>query len=412
MLFRIFCLSLLTAAAVAQEHGEADHHVVLRPAADLSLRDTVDSALVWQGERSVYAADRALAKSESTYARGLISESPALGMSYQSDKPLDRAGLRQSEVFVKLPLWAPGERGREKAWAQARSAAVDTAQAERRWRTAGEVRDTLWQIKLKQQALATQQRHEQVLQRISGQLQRRFAAGDAARYDTLLAEQELLNAREAIHSAEAELVDAGRQYFVRTGLEDIPAEFREALSERSEIDVSHPALAEANAQVEIARRAHETALKQRDAHPSLSFNVKREQGFSNEPIVDSVGATIEWPLGVGGRSPVRAASANLALTNAQLAQQRALRELQGALHEAHHRLEVLEKQIVDAERASKLGDEQLRMQMLAFDAGEISLQDLLLTERRQFTAASHLEQLRIERDYAIAQYNQAVGVLP
>ena len=393
-------------------HAESDHHVALVASARLSLGAAVASALVWQGGAAVYGADRAFARSASAYANGLVAEAPAVGMTYQSDKPVDRLGLRQSEVYLRLPLWVPGERGRQQAWAQTRAQAVDTAQAERRWRAAGDVRDALWQIALKRQALAVQREHVKVFERILAQLQRRLAAGDVARYDTLLAEQELLTTREAIRVAEADLVDAGRQYYVRTGLREIPADYRETRSTRTAIELSHPALAAANVQVELARREHAVALRQSDTRPSLTFNVKRERGFANEPIVDSVGVGVEVPLGSGGRNRTRIAGTSLALTNAEVARQRLRRELENALHEAHHRLEVIARQLVDAERASALGDEQLRMRTLAFAAGEISLQDLLLTERRQFTAKTHLEQLRIERDYAIAQYNQAVGELP
>lgn len=411
MYFRAVILGLLCSAAVAQEHLESDHHVALTASTTLSLGTVVERALAWQSEPALYAADRALADSEASYANGVIAESPVIGTSYQSDKPTDSVGLRQSEVFLRLPLFTPRERSSQQDWAQSRSQAVDVAQAERRWRIAGEMRDALWLIAQKRLALAIQQRHEKVYEQLLAQTSRRVAAGDAARYDVLLAEQELLATREAIHMASAELVDAQRQYYVRSGLEEIPAAFRETQSASHGIDASHPLLAAANTQVELARRAHELALKQSDSHPSVTFNIKRDQSFSNEPTVDSVGAAIEWPLG-GGHSRVRVQSTNLNLINAEIARRHVLRQLESALHEAQHRLEVLGQQIADAERAAAIGNEQLRMQRLAYDSGEISLQDLLLVERRQFVASQHLEQLRTDRDYAIAQYNQAVGVLP
>lgn len=404
MVRRLLLLFVLGSAAAQAQH------VALTRSAALTLHDVVEGAAGWQPEAAALAADRELARRQRDYAGGFIAEAPSLGMNYLSDGATDRVGLRQSEVYLKLPLWAPGERSANRAWAAARGEQTEVAQRQWRWQLSGLVRERVWQLALAQQQFEAEQERVHTLQQMLEPLQRQHAAGDVARYDTLLLEQELSDARQQLFSAEADLEDARRLYHALTNLSAVPAQIEETRSARTTLDNDHPQLALSAAQVKVAQEAQTVAMRENDSRPSLSLHVKREQAETGGPAIDSTGFSIEWPLG-GGRNQVRAAGAAAVLTDAQVMQQRLYRDLQNQLHEVRHQLKVLSEQLTAAERSNALADEQWRMQQYAYRSGEISLQELLLTARRRFAARARLQQLKLERGRAVARYNQAVGEL-
>ncbi len=390
---------------------DAHSHPSLRRSA-ITLAAVVDQASAWLPDHAAFSADAMLAESERRQARSPIAESAALGLNYQSDRHRDRIGLDQQEVSIRLPLWNWGERSATQAWAQARGIETARLQQQFRWQVAGQVREVLWNIALAEQSLTAAQEQQQLLEKLLQQTQRQLQAGDVARFDALLVEQELADVRQQALAAEADLRDAERNYTALTGLTDLPANFVEAGSGKAELTLDHPALIAAAAQVEVAQRAVDAMRYQTDTRPTLSLNLKRERPEQFAPITDSAGVAIEWPIDIGGRHPVRNASANLALTRAQVARQKLLRELEAQLHEVQHQLAVFRERFVEAQRGNALAEQQWQMQQQAFRSGEIGLQELLLTERRYFSARSRHQQLQIEQGRLIARFNQIVGELP
>lgn len=88
------------------------------------------------------------------------------------------------------------------------------------------------------------------------------------------------------------------------------------------------------------------------------------------------------------------------------------RQLEKALHEAIHNLQVDRTALTIAERRREIAESQLRMGRLAFETGEISLIDYLKIQATAQAAIRDAEQRAILLQRDIAVYNQVVGVTP
>lgn len=405
-------LTGITACSVASVSGAADRHVMLARDSALTLTQVIDHTAANQPDARAVAAQEQLSTAERHHADRLIPESAALGLNYQSDHAVDRIGLEQQEVALKLPLWRWGERASSQQWADARTRESELLLRQFRWQLAGRVRDALWTLRQAEQALENSRAQRQILGELNGQAQQQLRAGEISRHDAMLVEQDLVEAEQSVLADESDMLDAQRSYRALTGLDTTPVDFIESQSAQHELTPQHPALALAGAQVDVAQRELDKTRYQADSRPTLTLNVKRERAENYGPITDSTGVAIEWPLDIGGRREVRNASANLALTTAQVAQQNLLRELQAQYHEAVHQLHVIHERFANAERSHTLAEQQWRMQQQAFRSGEIGMQELLLTQRRYFANQASFQQMRIEQGRAIARFNQVTGVIP
>ncbi len=67
-------------------------------------------------------------------------------------------GVREWEAEIALPLWLPGEKGRQTAIVNAERDQYDTGLTAAKLKIAGEVRDTYWQARLTENELTLARR--------------------------------------------------------------------------------------------------------------------------------------------------------------------------------------------------------------------------------------------------------------
>jgi outer membrane protein TolC len=121
---------------------------------------------------------------------------------------------------------------------------------------------------------------------------------------------------------------------------------------------------------------------------------------------------VQVPIGGDDWNAPQVAQSNL-LLNEKIAQRETLwRQLEKALHEAQHNLEVDRVALTIAERRKSIAETQLDMSRIAFEAGEIALIDYLKIRSSAYAAIQdHAQRLiLVQKDTAV--YNQVVGVTP
>ena len=126
--------------------------------ADGTLRDAVERA--WERQPAYQAqparAEEFAAKRDA--AQALFPEPPSLFATNRSDRLHRNEGQRELEAGIALPLWLPGEQGRQAAVVSAERDQYDTALAAAKLKVAGEVRDAYWQARLTENELALARR--------------------------------------------------------------------------------------------------------------------------------------------------------------------------------------------------------------------------------------------------------------
>jgi outer membrane protein TolC len=417
--FRLQCvlaaLALLPAVAGAQPAATATNTTsttaeVRQPA----LRALVEGAV----RRSPQARTLDARLDENQAARDLaaswLADAPSVGLAQRGDRWTDQRGRREAELSVSAPVWLPRQKSARTALAQAGADELAAHIALVRLDLAGQVRRLLWDVAAARAAQAEQEEHLRHLEALAADVQRRVAAGDLARSDGLLAQQEVLAARQLAATARLRATEVQGRFRLLTGLAAPADPEPEPL-----MDDAAPAplrLQAAQATEQRARAAVAAAGGQAGAAPTVALSIRQERDGNLAPRDRGIGVALTIPLNIPLISPLRnrpaetAAATQLAGASAERAQ--AELEAAAALSLAREQLAQARESLRDAEQRAAVMQEHLRLMHTAFQVGERGLADVLRSRALAHEAQVALRQQRIALGQAHAGLNQALGIVP
>lgn len=405
-------LVLLAPLALGQHEDHPDHEP-LQKDAGLSFADVLHAAVL-QAPLSLETPVRAQqAEDQRVAARSWIAGRPALVFSINDDGPLDNAGLQEQEYGLQLPLWRLGEMQANRQLGERYSQQVEAWNSYLQWQLAGELRIVLAEIEAAEVALELEQQATATAAELQAVTEKLLAAGAVARLDLLQVENLLLRQQTALLDAEARLVDAERTYSLLTGLQQRPASpHREALYAEEEITDTHPALVYLQSEVGVAESGVRHSEMITKGSPQLTIGSRRERGDRLQPYTDSVGVSVNIPIGGKSIVAARTSAARREQANAEVALLTARRNLQSSLHEAEHELYVTRQSLPLVEQQAALGEQRRSMAQAAYAAGEITLAQVLTATQEAALATYDLHMLQLQEQQLITEYNQFVGVMP
>lgn len=376
--------------------------------------DTLRAALDRAWERAVAARSAESRQLEAEAGRAVgeswLAEAPLLGASQRSDRYHDNRGARETELELALPLWLPGQKTARLALADRQIDESEAGLAATRLQLAGELREAVWALARAEAQLAQAGAGLAVAEQLAADVARREAAGDLARTDLLLAQEEVLQARGVLAGAQRAVRQAGENYRYLTGLDGLPVRHEEKPADASPAD--HPLRRLAEAERAKARAEMDfVAAGRRDA-PELSIGWRQSREVFGGAARDSLAVGIRIPFATESRNAPRLAAANGALIRAEAEARRILAGIERDERYAAGALEQAEQAEAAACARVVASGERLRLLDKAFRLGELPLAERLRAEAaaRQANLAAALG--RIERLAAIARLNQARGVLP
>jgi outer membrane protein TolC len=276
---------------------------------------------------------------------------------------------------------------------------------------AGQLREALWDIAMNDDLLALAVNQLKLTNQLQIDVEKRHQAGEMAKTDVMLAQQETLRAEKEKLRAEAEVMHARHRYYLLTGLRELPVSFEEKQSLLENYDQS-PIWLEAQSKVGLAESERELAQVESRENLQVSLNMRSiKGGFDNLPN-ESVGVRLRIPFGGEARAAPLKAAAEVGFGNA-LSEQEALKlALEAAMHEAEHNLSVSRAELKLASRQYDIAKESARLAQKSFQFGESDLVSLLRVQAQAFEAERAFATRNIQVQWDIARYNQTVGVLP
>ncbi|MBI2754122.1 MAG: TolC family protein [Betaproteobacteria bacterium] len=151
--------------------------------AEDTLREAVERA--WARQPAYQAQP---ARAEEFAAKGAAAQSPfpeppSLLVANRDDRFYRDNGAREIEAGIALPLWLPGEQGRQTSIVNAERNQYETGLTAAKLKIAGDVRDAYWQTHLAENELALARRKAQEAAMLAADVERRVKAGDLARVD-------------------------------------------------------------------------------------------------------------------------------------------------------------------------------------------------------------------------------------
>lgn len=381
------------------------------PVRAADLKDALEKAWARHPAAQAQLADQAALRARADAAAALLPAAPTASLLYRGDELTERDGQREWEGELGFPLWLPGERRAAGDLVQQAQRAYGGSLAQVRLELAGELREALWRQRLAAHGLALAQERLEVDRRLRADVRRRVDAGELARADLLLIEDELAAAEVELAAAQAELATAAAALRRLTGEAAPPADIAEAPAQAVPLD-SHPALAAAAEQVTLAQAQLRLARQQRRDRPELAVGITRERDEYGAGFDSSVSLKLTLPLATRSRNQPLITAAHAELERAEAAYRSLRRRLDSELASARAELAAAEAAERAVQRRAALAQEQLALSRRAFDLGERDLLDLL---RIQATALEslHAQGRAVEILHrARARLNQAQGVSP
>ncbi|MES3024752.1 MAG: TolC family protein [Pseudomonadota bacterium] len=373
------------------------------------LHAAFEAAWLRQPAQQAQAARQAELDARLRAASALTPAPASVSVSQRSDQIGSRLGRREAEIEFDVPLWLPGQQGRERALARAEGGVYAAQQRLARWRLAGELRAAYWQARIDADEHALALQRSAGAQALAADVARRVKAGELARIDANRATGEEQGARIAAGQAEAQAFRSLQQFTVLTGMATLPAGADTAAAQPA---ASHPQRALDQQQLALAQRRVEQVDATRREPPELTLGMARERPAYGAPHENSVVLRLKVPFAADGRNLPRmaAAQAERAEADAALAQggERTQAEIAAARRE-----------LAQAQSAAQLSEQRMGLardtqQLLAraFSLGEIDLPARLRAEAERFEADRAAVRARLEVGRATANLNQALGILP
>ncbi|NML18355.1 TolC family protein [Azohydromonas caseinilytica] len=386
------------------------------PAAARQTPQTLQAALELAWSRS--PAGRALgARGEQALAAAEVARSPVAGPPTLSLSALDdrlnrRAGRREWEAEIGVPLWLPGQRGAQQALAQAQLQGLADDALARRLQLAGELREAWWALAAAREEAALQRARLDAARVLQADVERRLRAGDLARTDANAAAIETQAAEAAWADALLQERVAADRLRALTGgpvPDALPAE--RAVAAEGDA-ATHPRLAAATAAVRLAQARLALAARSTREAPEVSLRLLRERSDVNEAYANAVGVRLSVPLGSSARQLRDTAEVRAELLEAQAEEARLQEQLALELETAQRERDAVEtKASLAAKRAALAGD-TLQLIHKSFSLGESDLPTLLRARAAAFEAQAELRRLEVARAAAVSRQRQALGVLP
>ena len=383
------------------------------PRSELTLSQAFD--LAWQRQPAAQALPgrQAQSRAESELAAAWTPSAPKVTLGTLPDRYNDRAGWREWEAELAVPLWLPGQRDAQQALAQSQQALVGLQAGAQRLELAGMLRDAWWRLAAAANASALAQGRLDWANALLVDVDRRWRAGELPRTDANVARAEAQVAEsESIEARNGER-QAANAWRALTGVAPPTSLPEEAPAAAAADPVSaNPRLLAINAAIARARaRAHLQDKSAREA-PELTLRVLREQSNSAEPWANAVGVKISIPFSSGPRLASEGAgvAADLAEAEAQALQLR--EQLQLDAEAARLDLQAADHRLALARTRAELAADTLALVQRAFTLGEADLATLLRARAAASDADAERGRQRIARASAISQLNQVIGVLP
>lgn len=386
------------------------------PAADPAWQQAFAAAWQRYPGAAGSAAEETAARAAVEAAAALTPEPGSVAIASRNDRLGRRQGQQEYEVELAAPLWLPGQQAAHADEAAGRTALVIARRTARQLVLAGEIRAAGWALVEARQALALAERRLASASLLESDVRRRYAAGDLSRIDANLARVETHAAEGGRLDAESALHAAEQAWRTLTG-QAPPAEFGEeapAAASNASPDAleHHPRIVEATALAQAARARFRVAAETRRASPELALRLVRERGDFAEPYASSVGVKLTIPFASGAQARRETSAAQAEADTAEAELQRTRRELGLELARTRQAVPTAERQLAMARERRMLAADNLQLAEKAFALGESDLATLLRIRTAAFDADALFERQRAARAAAIAQLNQAMGVLP
>ncbi len=385
--------------------------LLTQPVDAASLRAALDQAWEKSPQAQTLEAMRAESNAQGVAANSLLAGAPAVILGHRSDQLNNNAGVREWEAGMALPIWLPGQRDARQRQAKAGRVSLEANIRALRLRLAGELREAIWQVRQVEAQTQLDEARALTAKKLAEDVAKRVRAGELAKTDLNLAQNEWRTAQAAVLQNRNRLLQAQQTYATLTGSTALPDDSAESAQSKPLSD-DHPLMEEARLAIEVAQAQVRVASQSRRDNPEVGLSTRRERGSLNDPYASTVALTLRLPLATDARNLPFTSAAQTVLTRVQSEYSRTRLTLEYNRQQAEQALQAADQLLDLARQRRGAARENLELIQKSFDLGESDLFTLLRARAAAFEAEQAYNQQEIAQALSRARLNQAQGVLP
>ena len=407
----VMMLSVAQTALAEPTQHESAHFDELKVNPTLQLSEVLEKTLARNPMQATLQSRDSVVSAKKLVANTMLPAAPAVSVMHQNDVLGSGRGEREWQAELELPVWLPNQRNNRVKVADVSQSNLSASRESLKLQVAGQLREALWDIAMNDNFLVLASHKLEVANKLLRDVERRHQAGEMAKTDVMLAQQESLRAEKEKLRAEAEVMHARHRYYLLTGLRELPASFEEKQSSLEDYSQSSIWL-EAQSKVGLAETERELAKVESHQNLQVLLNMRSTKGAFDSTANDSVGVKLRIPFGYeASAAPIKAA-AELSVGHALSERETLKFALEASIHEAEHNLSVSRAELALASKQFEIAQESARLAQKSFQLGESDLVNLLRVQSQTFEAERAFSTRKIQVQWDIARYNQTVGVLP
>lgn len=385
--------------------------LLTQPVYAVSLRTALDQAWEKNPQAQTLEAKRTESVAQGIAANSLLPGAPAVILGHRNDQLSNNAGVREWEAGIALPVWLPGQRDARQRQAQVGRNGLEANILALRLRLAGELREVIWQVRQVEAQSRLDEARALTAKKLAEDVAKRVQAGELAKTDLNLAQNEWRTAQAAVLQNRNRLLQAQQAYATLTGTTVLPDDSPENVQSKP-LTADHPLIEEARLAIEIAQAQMHVVSHSRRDNPELELSTRRARGNLNNPYAHTVALALRLPLATDARNLPLMSAAQTALARAQSEYTRARLTLEYQRQQADQALKAAD-QLLDLARQQRTASaENLDLIQKSFSLGESDLFTLLRARAAAFEAEQAYNQQEIAQALSRARLNQAQGVLP
>lgn len=388
-----------------QEPSIASHKQLL-------MKDVLQGALKKHPMTTVGSVHREVGEAYQTQANALFAGDPSYNITYRSDQLDSNQGYREFEGSLDFPIWMSGQKN---ARYKLGSSIASRAKAEQKllaWEISGVVLEKAWALRIAQMEVEQARVQQQSAKKLETDVKRRVQAGEIARADLLLAQQNTAQANVVFHHANAEVAKAMAAWKAYTGFSQLPTDLLKHSQIKKTDHAQHPHVIASQARIAAARASREDVRKQRRDNPTLSLYAKRDRGIDIDPYNNSIGVGVSVPFGTKTSSAPQLAEANANVVTLQA--EEAKREREHGMKTSQAKLVVQSaiKSLALAKQQNQLAQNRWKLSQRAFELGESDLFQLIRAREQADLQARAVKRSQLELSLAQARLNHILGAMP
>ena len=376
----------------------------------ISLVDTLASAMKTQSLSAKKQAGEKLADDVHTSAHAWLSDTPSVSLMYKTDETTNDTGYREWEAMLDLPVWRWGQKDSLQTYAGETRNAMQSTYDFALWSLSQEMIDSAWQLRLAELDKFLSEAQLQAALKLEQDVKRRFEAGELARTDFLLAQQNTLDRAQQSRASNLVWEQQRAAWKSFTGTEQLPDDLDWKKQPEQPVE-NHPAYRLAQHQLGAARAKAENEKYRVKGSPVVSLYARRDRASQVDDWNEAVGLQLTVPFGESTSAGARA-EFELAASEAKLKLSRVMREIKLKRETAQLSLTQSADTLKLAQTSAELANQRLNMLTRAFALGETALFNLLQAREQAALADSKLAQEQVNYQRAVSRFNSSLGVIP